>query len=130
MTYLTRDAIFAAPDLPTEDVEVPEWGGTVRLRGLSGTARDEYEKAKFEGNPNLRAKFMSLCIIDDHGTPVFTDVDVARLGQKSSAAFERLLPVALRLSGMSADDKPGETEAGKDSEDDPSESPGSTSQPD
>ncbi|WP_336869482.1 hypothetical protein [Sphingomonas sanguinis] len=35
---LSRDAILAAP-IPTSDVEVPEWGGTVRIRALSARAR-------------------------------------------------------------------------------------------
>jgi hypothetical protein len=42
-SYLTRDAILQAPDLQGEDVAVPEWGGTVRVRGLSGAQRDAYE---------------------------------------------------------------------------------------
>ena len=31
MKLLTGAAILAANDLPHEDVEVPEWGGTVRV---------------------------------------------------------------------------------------------------
>ncbi len=37
-TLLTRQEILSAP-VPTTDVEVPEWGGTVRIRGLSAKAR-------------------------------------------------------------------------------------------
>lgn len=35
---LSREAILAAP-IPTSDVEVPEWGGVVRIRALSARAR-------------------------------------------------------------------------------------------
>ena len=42
MSLLSKEAILAAQDLPSEDVEVPEWGGTVRVRGLDGKGRDEY----------------------------------------------------------------------------------------
>jgi hypothetical protein len=125
MTYLTRDAILGAPDLPTEDVDVPEWGGVVRVRGMSGAARDEWERARVEREPNLRARVASLCIVDEHSAPLFSAVDVARLGQKSAKALEKVLEVAVRLSGLAGDD--GEVEAGKDSEDEPSGSPGSTS---
>jgi hypothetical protein len=31
---LTKDEILAAPDLKPELVDVPEWGGSVWLRGL------------------------------------------------------------------------------------------------
>ena len=33
MPYLTRDDILQAVDLKYEDVQVPEWGGVVRVRG-------------------------------------------------------------------------------------------------
>ena len=32
MNLLSKTAILAAQDLQTEDVEVPEWGGAVRVR--------------------------------------------------------------------------------------------------
>ena len=32
LNLLSRDAILQAQDLPHEDVEVPEWGGMVRVR--------------------------------------------------------------------------------------------------
>ena len=43
MTYLSRDTILQREDIKTEDVEVPEWGGTVRVRGMSGVERDAFE---------------------------------------------------------------------------------------
>ena len=43
MTYLSRDAILQREDIKTEDVEVPEWGGTVRVRGMTGVQRDAFE---------------------------------------------------------------------------------------
>ena len=35
MALLTRDEILAADDIKTEDVEVPEWGGDVRVSVMS-----------------------------------------------------------------------------------------------
>ena len=40
---LTRDQILAVSDIQTEEVHVPEWGGTVLVRGLTGAERDEFE---------------------------------------------------------------------------------------
>ena len=48
MTYLSRDAILQREDIKTEDVEVPEWGGTVRVRGMSGVERDAFEASLIE----------------------------------------------------------------------------------
>ena len=39
-TYLTAEAITAAQDPAHEDVHVPEWGGWVRVKALSGAERD------------------------------------------------------------------------------------------
>ncbi len=47
MGLLTKDDILGADDLATEDVEVPEWGGCVRVRALTGTERDAFEAAMF-----------------------------------------------------------------------------------
>jgi len=43
MTLLTRDQILQAQDIARETVSVPEWGGSVLVRGLTGQERDAYE---------------------------------------------------------------------------------------
>ena len=40
---LSREDILKAEDLPTEEVPVPEWGGSVLVRGLTGRERDLFE---------------------------------------------------------------------------------------
>ena len=45
MTILTRDQILQANDLVTETVEVPEWGGSVFVKSLTGVERDQFEAA-------------------------------------------------------------------------------------
>lgn len=112
MAYLTRDAILSAQDLVTEDVAVPEWGGTVRVRGLTGTERDEIEASMVEQRgrkvhmnmANLRARLCAMSIVDEDGRRLFATVDVKVLGEKSAAALDRVFSVAQRLSGFSKDD--------------------------
>lgn len=113
---LTREAILEASDLATEDVEVPEWGGAVRVRSLTGIERDAYEssiasvrwegtKATIQSNQtNIRARLVALSAVDDAGAKLFTEKDVLILGQKSAAALERVFKVAQRLSGLSDQD--------------------------
>jgi hypothetical protein len=134
MARLNRDQILKADDLPTELVSVSEWGGDVLVRGLNGTERDEFEAStitmrgpmgKQQAVPdtaNIRAKLVARCIIEDDGTPMFTQNDVHELGKKSSAALDRVFEVASRLSGISKDDL---EELGKDSKSD--QNGGSTS---
>ena len=110
--YLTRDQILAAEDLPAEDVDVPEWGGVVRVRGLNGTERDAFEASVVEQRgkktrvdmANFRAKLSAKCLVDADGQRLFSERDVGLLGRKSAAALQRVFEVAQRLSGLSNED--------------------------
>lgn len=118
---LGREAILKADDLPTEDISVPEWGGTVRVRGLSGKGRDEYWASMTvqRGNrqtldvANATAKLVARCVVGEDGEPLFTQNDVHALGERSGAALNRVFEVASRLSGISDEDM---DEAGKSSQ--------------
>lgn len=109
---LTKDQILKANDLPTEDVPVPEWGGTVRLRTLMGTERDEFEAGSLKGKgknrevnlANLRARLVGLCITDAAGNRLFDDSDIRALGRKSSKALARVFEACQKLNGLGDDD--------------------------
>jgi len=76
---LSKDDILHAEDLRTEEVDVPEWGGTVLVRGLTGRERDEFEGSVLEqrgqktvtNTANVRAKLAVKCVVDDTGQRVF-----------------------------------------------------------
>src|SRR3990167_9168237 len=112
MAYLTRDDVLSANDLPTKEVKVPEWGGIVLVRGLSGAEKDRLEASMLrqKGNEislsinNVRAKLVSMSVIDESGKLVFSEKDVHALGKKSSLALDRVYDVCQRLSGLSAKD--------------------------
>lgn len=108
---LTKEQIFAAEDLPREEVEVPEWGGVVIVRGLASGERDAWEAEAIharekKGDPlaNFRARLVVRCSIGDDGSPLFDVSDVPRLSKKSSRAIIRIFDVACRLSGITSDD--------------------------
>jgi len=128
--YLTKEAILAADDVQLEDVEVPEWGGAVRVKSLMGNERDALEASMIVGKgknanvnlANLRAKLVARSIVDGDGNRIFEDSDIAALGKKSAAALNRVYEVAQRLSGITQDDV---DELTKNSEATPSEESGS-----
>lgn len=108
---LTREQILGAVTLRTEDVEVPEWGGVVRVSEMTGTSRDAWEQSlvpRETGGPaniaNIRARLVAACAVDDKGRRLFTDVEAEELGQKSALALERIAKVAQRLNGLTADE--------------------------
>lgn len=112
MALLTRDQIFAAKDYKTVDVPVPEWGGDVRIRSLTGAERDKFEaglqvvkggKSK-PNTANFRARLVALCAINDAGELLFSPPDVVSLGQKSVGALQRVFNACNDLNGFSDDD--------------------------
>jgi hypothetical protein len=130
-TVLTRDQIRDADDRQIEAVEVPEWGGMLYVRGLSGVDRDSFEMTmiqtrgrKSEVNlRNLRAKLVVRTAVDSEdpevAKPLFELKDVEWLGRKSAAALQRVYAVAQRLSGLSAEDvEELTTELGEEQSDD------------
>ena len=122
--YLSADDILKADDLPVEDFEVAEWGGIVRVRGLTGTERDrfEFKMAAARNDPSkiqVRADVVGRCIVDVDGKRVFTDRQIDALGNKSGAALDSVFDIVRRLSGM--DDSAVE-DAAEDFGDDPSDS--------
>jgi hypothetical protein len=112
VTLLSKDQILQADDHHHEVVSVPEWGGEVRMRSLTGTERDAYEGGltRQVGNKqvvdakNARAKLVALSAVNEDGTPLFATADVLKLGSKNSAALQRLFDAACRLSGFSEED--------------------------
>ena len=111
---LSKEDILKAEDLGTEEVDVPEWGGSVLVRGMTGRERDAFEVSLMQTRPdgkrvmdprNVRAKVVARCVVDDDGKLLFSDADVAALGDKSGAAVDRVYAVAARLSGISDEDQ-------------------------
>lgn len=111
--YLTATDILDAEDFVTEDVYVPEWGGWLKVKGLSGAERDAYEATIVEQRKggsirynlaNARAKLIIAAVIDDHGRPLFTAKDVKALGKKSALAAQRVFSKARELAGLTDED--------------------------
>jgi hypothetical protein len=109
---LGREEILNAEDKQYMEVRIPEWRGTVRLRGLSGRERDAYEETLFrqKGNDrrmnlrNARAKLAQRTIVGADGRQVFEEEDVLALGNKSAKALDRVFRLSMDLSGISDED--------------------------
>ena len=109
---LNKEQIKTVSDLETQDIEVPEWGGVVRLKSLTGAERDRFEASVVQGQgrnttvnmQNLRAKLVAQSAIGEDGKPLFTEEDVKWLGEKSAKALNRLFNAAQTLSGLSESD--------------------------
>ena len=110
-TILDKAAILAAAaqPLPIERLDVPELGGQVCIRGLSGTERDDWERSLLVGRgkrkdvdtTNVRAKLAARCLCDEAGTRLFTDGEAGALGKLRVDVLNRIYEAAQRLCGVS-----------------------------
>lgn len=108
-TYLSRDDILSAQDFRTDEVEVPEWGGTVLVRELSAMEAENigFSMADKQGNidlskaKGLAVRTVALGVIDEDYRKVFTRKDVEALGKHSRIAINRIATRIMQLSGMS-----------------------------
>lgn len=107
MSILSKAAILAADDKKMVDVEVPEWGGNVKIRVMTGTERDRFE-AEFVGGGKsvdmVRAKLVAKCLCDDEGKRLFTEQEIPQLGEKSAAVLDKLFASCMKLNRFTKDD--------------------------
>lgn len=116
--YLSAADILGATDLKIIEVEVPEWGGVVGVRGMTGSDRDEWEAGfvtvgkdgatsmdATTAFAHMRARLLVRCLVHpETGIRLFTSKDIEKLGQKSATVLDRLYEKAQALSGISDDD--------------------------
>jgi hypothetical protein len=139
---LTREEILSAPDIGTETVDVPEWGGQIHIRTLTGAEYDRWQESilirrgdrsqvKIQG---ARVQLIALCIVDDNGKRIFTDKDIPLLNKKSSAGIARVYDAVCKQSRIGEGEVEelvknsgiiGENDSGTDSPS-PSEEPSSS----
>lgn len=113
MKTLNRDDILKAEDLTTQSVNVKEWGGVVVIRTMTGAERDFFESSLFSDKgadkaaniKNLRARLLSLCLVDEDNKRLFTDKECELLGGKSAKVLDRLYTIAARLNAIGAKDE-------------------------
>lgn len=101
---LNKEQILKAKDLKTIEVEVPEWGGSVRIQTMTGEARQQFQEAlnvpKGKLPKNMMEALLVACLVDDTGGPLFSAADVAELAKKSSLAIQRVWESAAELNGL------------------------------
>ena len=99
---LDRKSILAADDVRKEKVPVPEWGGDVYLRVLSGTDRDRFEESYADQKMKaFRIRFLLMALCDERGERLFADDEGDILGKKSSVVINRLFEAGWRINALS-----------------------------
>ena len=91
---LDRDSILGAMDLTPTTLEIPEWGGEVWIRTMSGVERDMFDRRcmvdQKNGSTPSRAFIASLVLCDERGKRIFSEKDTNALEEKSGSALDRI----------------------------------------
>lgn len=127
--FLNKLQILSAPDVITKEIEVPEWGGWIRIRTITAAERDNYQIRMFREQALLRnqlaqqgakgdvsalvqskidsqasATLLKAAIVNDKGQPLFSDADIAALSQKNAEVVDRILVEIKTLNAISPND--------------------------
>ena len=100
MAYLTAESILSADDFVYADVDCPEWGGTVRVRSLSGAQRVTIKKAIDNGAQDVDEMVCVMAAVDADGKRIFERKHIDALSRKNTAPVTRCAVRVLEISGM------------------------------
>lgn len=103
MSFLTKEQIIAAQDRQFREVDVPEWGGKIRLASFDADQalhHSELLRKRSEGKevPNPISAMLAASIVDEKGNRLFTEKDMAELGKKSPTVLSRLVDAVRELN--------------------------------
>lgn len=99
--YLTAEEIIAASDIQVVELDVPEWGGTVRLRSMDALAAAQYLETAQKNAKDAQVQVLLASAVDGNGMPLFKDQSVlSALRKKSLKALMRVQGAAMDLNGL------------------------------
>lgn len=109
MSLLTKKEIKQVKDHTTQEVEVPEWNGSVLVRSMTARERDEFEaemllQAEGKKPASVRARFVMICCVDESGNRIFNEADLPWLENKSFAPMQRIADVVRKISKLTVED--------------------------
>ncbi|MCM8774475.1 MAG: hypothetical protein NC820_07070 [Candidatus Omnitrophica bacterium] len=102
LNILTREDILNTKDTQTEVIEVPEWGGSIKVQSLSFSKRYNILRGATDeetGKIDMERFFLLIfieCVIE----PRFSQQDYGILREKSAVAMDRVINRILDLSGI------------------------------
>jgi hypothetical protein len=119
--YLSRDVILGSSDIQVEELEVPEWGGSVLVRELTtaevenfsirtSNAQGQLDITRMSG---LRAEVVSWALVDEEGNQLLHKKDAEALQKKSHQVIDRIFNEVLVMSGLKEPEQDEEGEGGE-----------------
>jgi len=105
MAFLTLDEIKGVDDITKRTIEVPEWGGDVCVKSMSGRLRNNLEQKISSNAPHGDVKMLIVtnCCIKEDGSRLFSDSDKKWLLEKASKPLETIFEAVCKMSGIGLD---------------------------
>jgi hypothetical protein len=105
---LNINEILTADDIRFEEIEVPEWGGWVRVRTLCAEESARFSDEIAKDKKNGIALLLIMTLVDTEGKQLFTNASLENLRKKSMKAMLRVQKIVLEMNGLT-DEKKTET---------------------
>lgn len=106
---LSAKDIQEVKDLKVELLDLPEWGGAVHVRELTGRTLFEFQMLlPAEGeqvNPDALGKVAAMVLSDEDGKALFPMSSAPILGEKKFSALLKILEKALEVQGLTDDEE-------------------------
>lgn len=107
---VSKDAFIKNDDAEYSDVDIPAWGGKVRLKSMTGTQRDKYYADVFDdgevkgelGLTHMQTYILALSLCDENGNLWFQNPEegIEILKHKNAASLEKAYRAAMKLNGI------------------------------
>lgn len=111
MAFLSKTAILSADDFRYATVPCPEWGGDIRVRGLTAAEQATIaRKVNDKKADDIAVVVTIMGCVDTDGNRLFDSGDKDQLKAKSYAVLDRLAKKILELTGSGDADSIEETQ--------------------
>ena len=97
---LSVEDILTAPDIEEKVVEVPEWGGAVKIRSFTKQRQMQLRQQSMKGEELDSEAMELLMFIEGVVEPEFSVSHIELLKGKSATAMDRVLQAILTLGGL------------------------------
>jgi hypothetical protein len=99
--FLSKEAVFTTDDIKMAVVDCPEWGGKVKIKGLTVPERAEVVEASKKSDGDMDSTMFALMsIVIGSVEPKFELVDLDKLKKKSFGVIDRIAKAIYEVSGI------------------------------
>ena len=108
MAFLDKATILSRAKPKVQEIDLPEWGGSVFLREITAGQRDRYDAWQIEQSGaskyyDIRARLLVLCICDPDGNRLFSDNEMVEITNLPAQAIDKLWDAACHIVGLRGD---------------------------